>query len=154
MEIGGCMGVLLARAGAEVSFVARGHHLAAMRANGARLQMDGEELRAAVRCTADPRELGEQDYVFLTLKAHSIPGIVDAVQPLLGKDTAIVTGVNGIPYWYFHEHGGELAGTTLDSVDPGGSQWQRLGPERAIGIVLYPAAEIVAPGVIKHVYGK
>src|SRR5574341_640030 len=108
--IGGYMGVMLARAGADVSFVARGAHLAAMQANGARLQMDGEEFGARVRCTADPRELGEQDYVFLTMKAHSIPGIVDAVQPLLGKGTAIVTGVNGIPYWYFHEHGGDLAG--------------------------------------------
>ncbi|MCY1518863.1 2-dehydropantoate 2-reductase [compost metagenome] len=107
-----------------------------------------------MRCTSDPRELGPQDYVFITLKAHSVPGVVDLIQPLLGPETAIVTGVNGIPYWYFHKHGGELAGSTLESVDPGGRQWRGLGPERAIGCVVYPAAEIVAPGVIKHVYGK
>lgn len=152
--IGGYMGALLARAGADVSFVARGPHLAAMKEKGVRVITGGEEITAKVRCTSDPRELGVQDYVFITLKAHSIPGVVESMQPLLGKDTAIVTGVNGIPYWYFYKHGGELAGTTLESVDPGGKQWRELGPERAIGIVLYPAAEIVEPGVIKHVYGK
>ncbi len=152
--IGGYMGAQLALAGAEVSFIARGPHLAAMQAHGVRLQIEGEERAAKVRCTSDPRELGPQDYVFITLKAHQVPGVVDLMQPLLGPETAVVTGVNGIPYWYFHQHGGEFAGRTLESVDPGGKQWQGLGPERAIGCVLYPAAEIVAPGVIKHVYGK
>ncbi|WP_354683634.1 2-dehydropantoate 2-reductase [Cupriavidus necator] len=152
--IGGYVGAQLARAGAEVSFVARGPHLAAMREHGVRLLIDGEERMAQVRCTSDPRELGPQDYVFITLKAHSVPGVVGLMQPLLGPETAIVTGVNGIPYWYFYKHGGDLAGSTLESVDPGGRQWQGLGPERAIGCVVYPAAEIVAPGVIKHVYGK
>ncbi|MCP2090616.1 UNVERIFIED_ORG: ketopantoate reductase [Paraburkholderia sediminicola] len=152
--IGGLMGVQLARAGADVSFVARGAHLAAMREHGARLIMDGETISAPVRCTSDPRELGVQDFVIITLKAHSLPGVVDAMQPLLGKHTAIVTGVNGIPYWYFYQHGGKFAGTRLASIDPDGSQWTKLGPERAIGCVLYPAAEIVEPGVIKHVYGK
>jgi len=152
--IGGYMGAQLARAGADVSFVARGPHLAAMQKNGVKLLIDGEERVAQVNCTSDPRELGPQDYVFITLKAHSVPGVVDLIQPLLGPQTAIVTGVNGIPYWYFHKHGGELAGSTLESVDPGGRQWRGFGPERAIGCVLYPAAEIVEPGVIKHVYGK
>ncbi|QGZ57952.1 2-dehydropantoate 2-reductase [Paraburkholderia acidiphila] len=152
--IGGMMGVQLARAGADVSFVARGPHLAAMRENGARLLMDGEEYVAKVRCTSDPRELGVQDVVIITLKAHSVAGVIDAMQPLLGKHTAIVTGTNGIPYWYFYQHGGKFAGTRLESVDPDGSQWNRLTPERAIGCVLYPAAEIDAPGVIRHVYGK
>ncbi|EIF33302.1 ketopantoate reductase [Burkholderia sp. Ch1-1] len=152
--IGGLMGVQLARAGADVSFVARGAHLAAMREHGARLIMDGETFSSPVRCTSDPSELGVQDFVIVTLKAHSLPGMVDAMQPLLGKHTAIVTGVNGIPYWYFYQHGGRFAGTRLASVDPDGGQWTKLGPERAIGCVLYPAAEIVEPGVIKHVYGK
>ncbi len=152
--IGGYIGAQLARAGAEVSFVARGPHLAAMQANGVTLQIDGEQRVAKVNCTSDPRELGPQDYVFITLKAHSVPGVVDLMQPLLGPDTAVVTGVNGIPYWYFYQHGGQYASTTLQSVDPGGRQWRGLGPERAIGCVLYPAAEIVAPGVIRHVYGK
>ncbi len=152
--IGGYMGAKLALAGADVSFVARGPHLAAMREHGVRLLEDGEERVVKVRCTADPAELGQQDYLIITLKAHSVPAVVDAMQPLLGPDTAVVTGVNGIPYWYFYEYGGELAGTTLESVDPGGKLWHGLGPRRAIGCVLYPAAEIVEPGVIKHVYGK
>lgn len=152
--IGGYMGAQLARAGAEVSFVARGPHLAAMQANGVRLQVDGEEHTVKVRCTNNPAELGPQDYVIIALKAHSVPGVVDLMPPLLGPDTAVVTAVNGLPYWYFHEHGGEFAGTTLQSVDPGGKQWNVLGPERAIGCVLLPAAEISEPGVIKHVYGK
>ncbi|HVE10513.1 MAG TPA: 2-dehydropantoate 2-reductase [Paraburkholderia sp.] len=153
--IGALMGVQLARAGADVSFVARGPHLAAMRENGVRiLGNDGEEVSARVRCTSDPSELGVQDYVLITLKAHSVPGVVDAMQPLLGKHTAVITGVNGIPYWYFYKHGGKFAGTQLASIDPDGTQWNKLGPERAIGCVLYPAAEIIEPGVIKHVYGK
>ncbi len=152
--IGGYMGAQLARVGADVSFVARGPHLAAMQANGVRLQIDGEEHTVKVRCTNNPEELGPQDYVVIALKAHSVPGIVDLMPPLLGPDTAVVTAVNGLPYWYFHEHGGALSGTTLESVDPGGRQWQVLGPERAIGCVLIPAAEIAEPGVIRHVYGK
>jgi 2-dehydropantoate 2-reductase len=152
--IGGLMGVQLARAGADVSFIARGPHLAAMRERGARLIIDGEEVSARVRCTSDPKELGVQDVVIVTLKAHSLPGVVDSMQPLLGKHTAIVTGTNGIPYWYFYKHGGKFEGTRLASIDPDGSQWTKLGPERAIGCVLYPAADIVEPGLIEHTYGK
>ncbi|MEI6002817.1 2-dehydropantoate 2-reductase [Paraburkholderia bengalensis] len=152
--IGAYVGAQLALAGAEVSFVARGPHLAAMQRNGVRLLTDDTERLVNVRCSSDPRELGPQDYVIVALKAHSVPGVVDAMQPLLGPETAIVTAVNGIPYWYFYKHGGEFAGTTLESIDPGGTQWKKLGPERAIGCVVYPAAEIVEPGVIKHVYGK
>jgi 2-dehydropantoate 2-reductase len=125
-----------------------------MQANGVRLQIDGEEHTVKVRCTNSPAELGPQDYVIIALKAHSVPGVVDQILPLLGPDTAVVTAVNGLPYWYFHNHGGALSGATLDSVDPGGRQWRILGPERAIGCVLNPAAEIVEPGVIRHVYGK
>lgn len=152
--IGGYMGAQLARAGAEVSFVARGPHLAAMQKNGVRLQVDGQEHVVNVRCTDNPAELGPQDYLIVALKAHSVPGVVDRMAPLLGPDTVVVTAVNGLPYWYFYQHGGELAGSTLESIDPGGRQWQVLGPQRAIGCVLYPAADIVEPGVIRHVYGK
>ncbi len=152
--IGAYMGAQLALAGADVSFIARGAHLAAMQKNGVRLLEEGAERLVNVKCTSDPRELGPQDYLIIALKAHSVPGVVDAMQPLLGPQTAIVTAVNGIPYWYFYRHGGAFAGTQLESVDPGGKQWNALGPERAIGCVLYPAAEIVEPGVIRHVYGK
>jgi 2-dehydropantoate 2-reductase len=152
--IGGYLGVQLARAGADVSLVARGPHLAAMRENGLKLLIDGEERVAQLRCTDDPRELGPQDYVIIALKAHSVPSVLDAMQPLLGPDTAVVTAVNGIPYWYFYKHGGALEGSTLESIDPNGRQWRELGPERAIGCVVYPATEVVAPGVIQHVYGN
>ncbi len=151
--IGGYLGVQLAQAGADVSLVARGAHLEAMRANGLKLLIDGEEKVARLTCTDDPSELGPQDYVFVSLKAHSVPGVVDAMAPLLGNDTGIVTAVNGIPYWYFYRHGGALEGSTLESIDPGGRQWCELRPERAIGCVVYPATEVVEPGVIQHVYG-
>ncbi|VVE51864.1 2-dehydropantoate 2-reductase [Pandoraea terrigena] len=152
--IGGYLGVQLAHAGADVSLVARGPHLAAMREHGLKLLIDGEERVAQLRCTDDPRELGPQDYVIIALKAHSVPSVLDAMQPLIGPNTAVVTAVNGIPYWYFYKHGGALEGTTLESIDPGGRQWRQLGPERAIGCVVYPATEVVAPGVIQHVYGN
>ena len=152
--IGGFIGVLLARAGHDVSFVARGAHLAAMRTHGARLLIDGEELLAGVPCTDQPAELGMQDFVFLTVKAHSVPAAVDSIVPLLGPQTAIVTAVNGIPYWYLHGHGGPLAGAALECIDPGGRQLELFGAARAIGCVTNPAADVVAPGVIRHVHGR
>jgi len=152
--IGGYLGVLLAKSGVEVSLVARGPHLAAMRQNGVRLLHDGTETVAHPVCTNDPAELGVQDYVIVGLKAHQLTTAVDAMQPLLGNDTAVVTAVNGVPYWYFHHHGGTLQGRTVESVDPGGLQWRGLGPERAIGCIVYPATEVVEPGVIQHIYGK
>jgi 2-dehydropantoate 2-reductase len=152
--IGGYLGVQLARAGADVSLVARGPHLAAMRERGLTLLASGEEHTVFPRCTDDASELGVQDYVIITLKAHSITGVIDKMQPLLGEHTRIVTAVNGIPYWYFHKHGGRHEGSTLESIDPGGRQWRELTPERAIGCIVYPATEIEAPGVIRHVYGN
>jgi 2-dehydropantoate 2-reductase len=151
--IGGYLGVQLAQAGADVSLVARGAHLEAMRKNGVRLLKDNEETVAHPVCTNDPRELGVQDYVIVGLKAHQLSEAVDSMQPLLGNDTAIVTAVNGIPYWYFHRHGGRLEGSVVESVDPGGQQWRGLRPERALGCIVYPATEVVEPGVIRHVYG-
>jgi 2-dehydropantoate 2-reductase len=152
--IGGYLGVELMRAGADVSLVARGAHLAAMRQNGLKLLIGGEERVVHPRCTDDPAELGEQDFVIICLKAHSITGVIERMQPLLGPRTRIVTAVNGIPYWYFYKHGGRLEGSTLESIDTGGRQWRELGPERAVGCVVYPATEIEAPGVIRHVYGN
>jgi len=151
--IGGYLGVQLMQAGADVSLIARGAHLEAMRKNGVRLLKDNEETVARPVCTNDPRELGVQDYVIVGLKAHQLSEAVESMQPLLGNDTAIVTAVNGIPYWYFHRHGGQLEGSVVESVDPGGRQWRGLRPERAIGCIVYPATEVVEPGVIRHVYG-
>ena len=151
--IGGYLGVCLARSGADVSLVARGPHLEAMRASGLRLQYDGEEHVAHLRCTDNAAELGEQDYLIIGLKAHQIDEAVDAMVPLLGSSTCIVTASNGIPYWYFH--GDErLSGVHFRSIDPGGRQWDTLGPERAIGCVVFPAAEVVAPGIIRHEHGR
>ena len=151
--IGGYVGVQLKRAGVDVSLVARGAHLEAMKKNGLKLLIDGEERVEHIPCSDNPAELGPQDYVIVALKAHSVPGVVDAMQPLLGNDTAVVTAVNGVPYWYYYKHGDQLEGKTLESVDPGGKQWNGLRPERAIGCIVYPATEVVEPGVIKHVYG-
>jgi 2-dehydropantoate 2-reductase len=150
---GGYLAVPLAQAGAEVSLVARGAHLAAMRSNGLKLIKDGEEHVVHPTCTDDPAELGPQDYIFVTLKAHSVPGTVDAMAPLLGNDTAVVTAFNGIPYWYFYRHGGAWENQQLQTVDRGSKQWDVLRPDRAIGCIVYPATEVVEPGVIKHVYG-
>jgi 2-dehydropantoate 2-reductase len=152
--IGGYLGVELARAGADVSLVARGAHLAAMRSDGLKLQIGDEERVIKPRCTDNPAELGAQDVVIICLKAHSVTGVLDQMQPLLGPRTRVVTAVNGIPYWYFYRHGGIFENSTLESIDPGGRQWRELGAERAIGCIVYPATEIVAPGVIKHVYGN
>jgi 2-dehydropantoate 2-reductase len=151
--IGGYLGVQLARAGVDVSLVARGAHLAAMRANGLTLLVGDEARVVHPRCTDNPAELGPQDFVIICLKAHSITGVLDQMRPLLGPHTRIVTAVNGIPYWYFHKHGGAYQGSMLESIDPGGRQWRELTPQRAIGCIVYPATEIEAPGVIRHVYG-
>ena len=152
--IGGYLGVQLARAGADISLVARGPHLAAMRENGLKLLIGEDTHVARPRCTDNPAELGMQDVVIICLKAHSVPAVTGQMQPLLGSHTRIVTAVNGIPYWYFYKHGGAYEGSTLESIDPGGRQWRELGPERAIGCIVYPATEIEAPGVVRHVYGN
>jgi 2-dehydropantoate 2-reductase len=152
--IGGYMGVKLAQAGADVSLVARGPHLAAMKENGLKLIEEGGESTVEVTASDDPSDLGEQDYIIVTLKAHSVPGVVDRMQPLIGENTTIVSGVNGVPWWYFHKIGGAYEGTRLESVDPGNKQWDGFGPDRVLGCVVYPAAEVIEPGVIKHIEGN
>ena len=151
--IGGFLGVRFAQAGADVSLVARGAYLAAMRANGVRLLFEGKEEVAHVRCTDDPAKLGPQDYVVIALKAHQISGAAGDIATLLGPDTAVVTASNGFPYWYFLDAPAPLTDRILETVDPGGKQWRRIGPERAIGCVVFPATEVVAPGVIRHEHG-
>ena len=107
-----------------------------------------------VRASADAAELGTQDYVIVTLKAHSVPAVVGAMQPLIGEHTTIVSGVNGVPWWYFHKIGGPLEGTRLHIVDPGNVQWDGFGPDRVLGCVVYPAAEVSTPGTIRHIEGN
>lgn len=152
--IGAYLGAELADAGADVSFIARGPHLAAMRENGLTLQIAGTEKNVSIACTDDPAELGPQDYVIITLKAHSVLPIVEQIKPLLGPDTAIVTAQNGILWWYFYGLEGPWENHHLQAADPGGLIWNALGPERAIGCVVYPSCEIVSPGVVKHLEGN
>ena len=153
--IGGYMGVKLAQAGADVSLVARGPHLAAMQENGLTLiEEDGAPQTVKVRASDNAADLGPQDYVIVTLKAHSVPPVVPHMQPLIGENTTIVSGVNGVPWWYFHKIGTDLEGTRLETVDPGNAQWDGFGPDRVLGCVVYPAAEVPEPGVIKHIEGN
>ena len=152
--IGGYTGVKLAKAGADVSLVARGPHLAAMQEKGLTLIEEGETTTVPVTASDDPAALGVQDYVIVTLKAHSVPPVVSKMAPLIGPNTTIVSGVNGVPWWYFHKLEGAHEGTRLDSVDPGNVQWDGFGPDRVLGCVVYPAAEVIEPGVIKHIEGN
>lgn len=153
--IGGYMAAKLMQAGADVSIVARGPHLAAIRSKGLTLVEEGADpVTLHVRAAAQAAELGPQDYVIVTLKAHSVPPVVGAMQPLIGPGTTIVSGVNGVPWWYFHKVGGALEGTRLHSVDPGNLQWDGFGPDRVLGCVVYPAAEVSEPGTIRHIEGN
>jgi len=152
--IGGYLGAELALSGNEVTLIARGPHLEAMRTNGLTLIKEGESRTVEISCTDDPAEAGPQDYVLITLKAHSVTGIVKQILPLLGPETPVVTAQNGIPWWYFHKLQGSWEGHQLESADPAGKIWEILGPERAIGCVVYPSCEIVEPGVIRHIQGK
>ena len=153
--IGGYLAVKLVQAGADVSVVARGPHLAAMQADGLTLiEEDSPPVTVPVRATENPADLGPQDYVIVTLKAHSVPPLVPRMAPLIGDGTTVVSGVNGVPWWYFHRIGGPLEGTRLASVDPGDAQWNGFGPDRVLGCVVYPAAEVERPGVIRHVEGN
>jgi 2-dehydropantoate 2-reductase len=152
--IGGLMAAKLAAKGdVEVTVIARGPHLAAMQAKGLTLRSDGAETVIPVRAVASAAEAGPQDYVLVTLKAHSLPSAAEQMQPLLGPETAIVSAVNGIPWWYFHQLPGPWQGRVVESVDPGGVVSRLLPPERAIGCIVYPAAEVPEPGVIEHTYG-
>jgi 2-dehydropantoate 2-reductase len=150
--IGGYLAVRLANAGEEVSVVARGPHLAAIKEHGLRLRIDGEEERAEIRATDDASELGPQDYVVVTLKAHSVPGVVDAMAPLFGPDTCFVTAMNGVPYWYFHGLEGQEP-RRVEAVDPGGRVSDAIAMEKALGCVVYPACEVPEPGVVEHMSG-
>ena len=152
--IGGYMGAKLAQVGADVSLVARGPHLKAMRENGLRLIEESGETTVNVTASDNAAVLGLQDYVIVTLKAHSVPAVVPHMQPLIGDHTTIVSGVNGVPWWYFHKTGGDLDGTRLETVDPGNAQWDGFGPDRVLGCVGYPAAEVIEPGVVKHIEGN
>ena len=152
--IGGWLAARLALAGEDVTVIARGEKLEAIRRSGLRLiGADGEEETARPACVGDPAEAGAQDCVILAVKAHAAPAVAPRLAPLLGPETAVVPAVNGAPWWFFHRLAGPWEGRRLRSVDPDDAQWTHIGPERVIGCVVYPAAEVVAPGVVRHIAG-
>jgi 2-dehydropantoate 2-reductase len=154
--IGGYVGTRLALAGEDVTFIARGANLEALRNRGIRLiSADGSEQAVpTVKATDDYSAAGPQDIVILGMKAHQVEACARQVPKLFGPDTIVLPMQNGIPYWYFHRYPGEFAGTRVTSVDPQGVIGEYIPAERVIGCVVYPAAELVAPGVIKHVEGN
>jgi 2-dehydropantoate 2-reductase len=151
--IGGYLAVGLAQAGQEVLVLARRANLEAIRAHGLRLRIGGEERRAEVMASDDPAALGPVDFLILAVKANAAPAIAPTLGPLLGDATTVVWAMNGIPFWYFYGLDGPLRDRQLASVDPDGVLWRTIGPERCLGCVVYPACELVEPGVILHVEG-
>jgi 2-dehydropantoate 2-reductase len=146
--IGGHLAARLHKAGAEVSVIARGAHLAAIQANGLTVHAIDGAHHAPVRASADPAELGKQDAVFVTVKAPALPAVAASIQPLLGPDTPVAFVMNGIPWWYFDHLAGPHEGTSLPRIDPGDALRKALGPGRAIGGVVYSASAVTAPGVV------
>jgi 2-dehydropantoate 2-reductase len=153
--IGGYVGVKLALAGEDVTFIVRGANLTAIKRDGMKLIMaDGtEHVARGVRATNDYAEAGPQDLVILAMKAHQVEAVARDVPKLFGPDTAVVTMQNGIPYWYFEKHGGAFEGTRVSSVDPTGIVGECIPAKRVVGCVVYPASELIAPGIVKHIEG-
>jgi 2-dehydropantoate 2-reductase len=152
--IGGYLAVKLHQAGADVSIVARGPHLAAMRERGLTLRSEANTVTVRLACTDQAEDLGPQDYVIVTLKATGLAAAAPQIAKLMGPETGLVTGINGIPYWYFYGQEGPWLDRIIESLDPDGKLWELLPPRQVIGCVVYPAAEVVEPGVIMHTYGN
>ena len=154
--IGGFVGARLALAGEDVTFIARGKNLDAI--NGAGMKVfyrDGrEETASTVRATDRYEGAGTFDVVILALKAHQVGAVAPHIAPLCDENTVVIPMQNGIPFWYFHQHGGELAGRTVESVDPGGVVKDAIAAKRIVGCVVYPASELVAPGTVMHIEGE
>ncbi len=152
--IGGFLGARLARAGVDVTLIARGPHLEAMKQSGLRVIDSGGEWTVRVDATDDFAAVSDAGAVFVTLKAHSVPPVAERLAASLGPDAVVVSAQNGIPWWYFQRHGGELEGIHLESVDPRGVVANAIDPHRVLGCVVYPATSLVSPGVIRHVEGE
>jgi 2-dehydropantoate 2-reductase len=153
--IGGYLGARLALAGEQVTLIARGAHLEAIKRQGLTLQMaDGSsEVAAPALATDDMSVAGPQDVVIAAVKAHSLPALAPAMRALYGPNTIVVTAQNGIPWWYFRKHGGPYEGRQIEAVDPGGVIAAHTEVERVIGCVVYPAAALAGPGVVRHIEG-
>jgi 2-dehydropantoate 2-reductase len=151
--IGALVGAMLARSGEDVTLIARGLHLRAIRERGVRIRGAIGAFEAHVPATDDPGSVGVVDVVLLTLKAHSLTEMAPRLAPLMGPDTTVVSAQNGIPWWYFYRHGGQLDGTRLESVDPGGVIGRSIESARVVGCIVYPSAIIPEPGVVEHIEG-
>ena len=152
-SVGGYLAGFLARSDAEVSVVARGAHLAAIRANGLTVETPDQTMVSKVAASDNPEELGPQDAVIVTVKAPSLPSVAASIAPLLGPDTPVAFVMNGIPWWYFHAHGGNFDGRQLPLLDPNGALHRIVGPQRAIGGIFWPACSVPAPGVVRLLTG-
>ena len=151
--IGAFAGAMLSRSGEDVTLIARGAHLQAMRERGLRVRGAIGEFTVAPAVTDNPGAIGEVDVVLLTLKAHSLTEMAPRLKPLIGPDTSVVSAQNGIPWWYFYRHGGRWEGTQLESVDPGGVIAGSIDPARVIGCIVYPSTLVAEPGVVEHIEG-
>ena len=151
--IGAYLGAKLSLAGEDVHLIARGPHLASMQSHGVKVRSPQGDFEAHLHATDDYDAIGLVDFVFLTVKAHSLTQIAPRLAPLLGPETAVVSAQNGIPWWYFQCHGGPWEGTQLESVDPGGTIAAAIESGRIIGCVVYPSTVIVEPGEVQHIEG-
>ena len=151
---GGYLGFKLINAGFDVSLVARGAHLKAMKNKGLTIIENNKEFSCFPKCSESMSDLGKMDYIFITLKAYSIPGLVNEISTMFKENTAVITAYNGIPWWYFYNIEGSFKNYRIKCIDPNNIQWNTITPERIIGCVVYPATEIIEPGVIKHIEGN
>lgn len=152
--IGGWMGVKLARAGCDVSVVARGATLEAVQQHGLRLRAGGEEIVAKVRASTNPAELGVQDLVVIAVKSQAMPEVAMCIGPLLGPETVVLTAMNGVPWWFFDGFGGPLAGTRLEAVDPEGAIARAIPATHIIGCVVHASCFVAAPGLVQNRFGN
>ena len=151
---GGYLGFKLIKAGFDVSLVARGTHLKAMKHTGLTVIENDKEISCFPKCSESMSDLGKMDYIFITLKAYSIPGLVNEISTMFKENTAVITAYNGIPWWYFFNIEGPFKNYRIKCIDPNNIQWNTITPERIIGCVVYPATEIIEPGIIKHIEGN
>lgn len=149
--VGGFVGGMVARTDTEVSLIARGEHLTALQKNGLHVITPDEEFTVTPPATDNPAEIGVQDVIFLSAKAHGLTAAAGILKPLIGPDTIVVSAQNGIPFWYFHAHGGPMDGRTLQTVDPGGRIAASIGCERVIGCVITSSNTVVEPGVVRNI---
>ncbi len=147
--IGGFIAGYMARGGVDVSVVARGAQLRAIRANGLTVEAPDERFTVKVRASEDPAELGAQDGVLVTVKAPALPDVARAIAPLLAADTPVAFLTNGVPWWYFHGHGGPMDGMRLPLLDPGDVIWNAIGLRRAVGGIAWPASSVPEPGMVR-----